>query len=99
LKSRIDAGKKPVLIDVREEYEWDIASLGSYGAKLIPLGEIAERASEIDRNADVVVYCRSGKRSESAIRHLQSQGFTNLMNLRGGINGWASEVDPDMATY
>lgn len=99
LKQRIDAGTKVALIDVREEYEWDIANLADFGARLIPLGDVAERASEIDRDADVVVYCRSGKRSESAIRHLQAQGFTNLLNLRGGINAWATDVDPDMGTY
>jgi adenylyltransferase/sulfurtransferase len=99
LKSRLDSGSPVQLIDVREEYEWDIANLGAHGAKLIPLGEVAERMSEIDRDAEVVVYCRSGKRSESAIRHLQAQGFTNLVNLRGGINAWATEVDPDMGTY
>jgi adenylyltransferase/sulfurtransferase len=99
LKQRLDAGSAVTLIDVREEYEWDIANLSQFGARLIPLGEVAERSGEIDRDAEVVVYCRSGKRSESAIRHLQAQGYSNLWNLRGGINGWASEVDPDMGTY
>jgi adenylyltransferase/sulfurtransferase len=74
-------------------------NLGDLGAKLIPLGEVAERSGEIDRTQDVVLYCRSGKRSESAIKHLQAQGFTNLYNLKGGINGWATAVDPDLGTY
>jgi sulfur-carrier protein adenylyltransferase/sulfurtransferase len=99
LKQKIDAGTPLALVDVREEYEWDIVNLGKLGAKLIPLGEVAERAGEIDRTRDVVVYCRSGKRSESAIRHLQAQGFTNLYNLKGGINSWATDVDPSMGTY
>jgi adenylyltransferase/sulfurtransferase len=99
LKKKLDEGKPVKLLDVREEYEWDIANLSAYGAKLIPLGEVAERMSEIDRDAEVVVYCRSGKRSESAIRHLQAQGFTNLLNLRGGIISWATDVDKDMGTY
>ena len=99
LKQRLDAGDQIKLVDVREPYEWDIANLSSLGAQLIPLGEVAERAGEIDRTAEVVVYCRSGKRSESAIRHLQAQGFTNLTNLKGGINGWGTDVDPDMGTY
>ena len=99
LKQKLDSGKGIKLVDVREEYEWDIANLGRFGAKLIPLGEVAERMSEIDRDTEVVVYCRSGKRSESAIRHLQAQGFTNLTNLRGGINAWATDIDPDMGTY
>ena len=71
----------------------------AFGAKLIPLGDITDRADEIDKSGEIVVYCRSGKRSESAVRHLQSRGFDNIWNLRGGINGWATEIDPDMGTY
>ncbi len=99
LKQKMDSGAALTLIDVREEYEWDITNLGKLGAKLIPLGEVSERMAEIDKSSDVVVYCRSGKRSESAIRHLQAQGYTNLYNLKGGINGWATDVDPSMGTY
>ena len=99
LKRRLDAGDALTLIDVREPYEWDIANLDAYGAKLIPLGDITDRADEIDRSREIIVYCRSGKRSESAVRHLQGQGFENIWNLRGGINSWATEVDPDMGTY
>jgi rhodanese-related sulfurtransferase/molybdopterin converting factor small subunit len=99
LKQRLAAGERIVLIDVREPYEWDIANLGDYGARLIPLGDIVERADELERDVDVVLYCRSGARSAGAVRQLRARGFDNLLHLRGGLRAWAEEIDPDMATY
>jgi molybdopterin/thiamine biosynthesis adenylyltransferase/rhodanese-related sulfurtransferase/molybdopterin converting factor small subunit len=99
LKQRLDNGDKLTLIDVREPFEWDIANLGQYGAKLIPLDQVVDRRDEIDRAGDVVVYCRSGSRSASIIRQLRAQGFDNLINLKGGIRGWAEDVDPSLPTY
>jgi adenylyltransferase/sulfurtransferase len=99
LKQRLDNGDKLTLIDVREPFEWDIANLGQYGAKLIPLDQVIDRRDEIDRAGDVVVYCRSGSRSASIIRQLRAQGFDNLINLKGGIRGWAEDVDPSLPTY
>ena len=99
LKQRLDAGERVVLIDVREPFEWDIANLGEYGARMIPLGELLERADEIDRDTAVVLYCRSGSRSAGALRQLRARGFERLLNLRGGLLAWADEVDPTMATY
>lgn len=99
LKARLDAGERVVLIDVREPFEWDIANLGEYGARMIPLGEVVDRAHEIERDVDVVLYCRSGSRSAGAVRQLRARGFDRLFNLRGGIRAWAEDVDPDMATY
>ena len=66
LKQRLDAGEKITIIDVREEFEWDIANLGQFGARLIPLDQILERRSEIDPDEDAVVLCRSGSRSAGA---------------------------------
>jgi adenylyltransferase/sulfurtransferase len=99
LKQRLDAGEPITLIDVREPFEWDIANLGSYGARLIPLDQVAERAGEIDRAHDVVLYCRSGARSAGALRQLRAQGFERLWNLKGGINSWAQDVDPSLDSY
>jgi sulfur-carrier protein adenylyltransferase/sulfurtransferase len=99
LKQRLDAGERVALIDVREPFEWDIANLGTYGARMIPLGEVLERAGEIERDVDVVLYCRSGSRSSGAVRQLRARGFNRLLNLRGGLVAWAEEVDPEMATY
>jgi adenylyltransferase/sulfurtransferase len=99
LKERLDAGESIIIIDVREQFEWDIANLGQFGARLIPLDEVLERRSEIDPQADAVVLCRSGSRSAGAIRQLRAYGYDRLMNLKGGIRGWAEEIDPSMPTY
>ncbi|HSJ30408.1 MAG TPA: molybdopterin-synthase adenylyltransferase MoeB [Longimicrobiales bacterium] len=99
LKQRLDAGEKITIIDVREEFEWDIANLGQFGARLIPLDQILERRSEIDPDEDAVVLCRSGSRSAGAIRQLRAHGYDRLMNLKGGIRRWAEEIDPGMPTY
>lgn len=83
LKQLKDNNADFVLIDVREEYEYDEANLGGV---LIPLAEVMARNSEIPKDKQVVVHCRSGKRSETAIKALeQNFGYTNLYNLRGGI--------------
>lgn len=84
------------LIDVREAYEYEIANLEG---KLIPLAEVADRINDIRSDVDVVVHCRSGKRSADAIVQLEKLGFTNLYNLKGGILAWADQLDPEMAKY
>jgi molybdopterin/thiamine biosynthesis adenylyltransferase/rhodanese-related sulfurtransferase len=83
-----------VLIDVREEHEFEQANMGG---KLIPLGQIPERFAEIPKDKDVVVHCRMGSRSANAIMYLmQAQGYDNLSNLAGGITAWANEIDPSL---
>jgi sulfur-carrier protein adenylyltransferase/sulfurtransferase len=99
LKQRLDNGDDIKLIDVREPFEWDIANLGEYGARLIPLDEVIERRAEIGQDQDVVLYCRSGSRSAGAIRQLRAHGYDRVMNLKGGIRRWAEELDPDMPQY
>ena len=79
------------LIDVREPYEYEVANLNG---ELIPLATIPHNISKIEKEKTVVVHCRSGKRSASAIDFLQKNyGFTNLLNLQGGIIAWANEID------
>lgn len=97
LKDLMDHGKDFLLIDVREQYEKDIANLGG---ELIPLGSIMSHSGSIPRDRIVIIYCRSGMRSAAAIRELEkAMGFTNLYNLRGGVLAWAAEIDSDMPTY
>ncbi len=85
------------LIDVREPYEYDIVNIHG---KLIPKGVIKEHVDEINRQKQVVVYCRSGKRSADVIRDLQDKyGFENLYNLKGGILAWAKEIDQSLPVY
>ncbi|HET9232919.1 MAG TPA: rhodanese-like domain-containing protein, partial [Candidatus Eisenbacteria bacterium] len=86
-----------LLLDVREPFEADIARIP--GARLIPLGELRNRLSEIDREADIVVHCRSGQRSAKAVRWLQEAGYPRVRNLRGGILAWATDVDPSVPKY
>ncbi|MDB4948651.1 MAG: UBA/THIF-type binding fold [Gemmatimonadetes bacterium] len=99
LKARLDAGEPLTIIDVREPHEWPIANLGAYGARMIPLGEVPERADEIPTEGTVVLQCRSGGRSGRALEYLRAQGRTNLLNLKGGILAWADEVDPTTQKY
>ena len=97
LNEWIQSGKDFQLIDVREPYEYEIANIGGL---LIPKGEILQHLDEIDRDKDVVIHCRSGKRSQDVIDLLkQEPGLTNLYNLKGGILAWADEINPDVAKY
>jgi len=97
LKARMDRGEKVTLIDVREPYELAIAQIP--GGKLIPLGQIEERAGELDPNAEILLYCRSGKRSADALNRLKSKGFKHLKNVVGGVLAWSDAVDPSVAKY
>ncbi len=91
LKAMRDAGKEFQLIDVREPYEAEICSIGG---TLIPIGEVVQRIEEIRRDIPVVVHCRSGSRSAAVINALEDRyGFTNLIDLRGGILAYGKEVD------
>jgi sulfur-carrier protein adenylyltransferase/sulfurtransferase len=85
------------LIDVREEYEYDICNLGG---ELIPMAEVMDKAEAIAKDKKVVVHCRSGKRSASVIQALESHhGHKNLYNLKGGILAWIEEIEPSMTKY
>lgn len=99
LNTRLQAGEVPVLVDVREHFERRIADLPEHGQIRIPTGEILSRMGEIDTDADVVVYCRSGSRSQWAVRLLQSRGYEKVSNLTGGVLAWREEVDPSLRAY
>jgi adenylyltransferase/sulfurtransferase len=96
LKRRQDRGEKLFILDVREPHEYQICNLNG---KLIPLGELPRRVNELDSSVEMVVHCRSGKRSADAIHFLQTAGFKKLWNLKGGVLAWADEVDPRMPKY
>lgn len=90
LKKLVDSKVDFQLVDVREEHEFDEANLKGL---LIPLGDILDRASEVDKTKQVVIHCRSGKRSATAIQALETQlGYTNLYNLKGGILAYIEEI-------
>lgn len=92
-----DKPNEIVLLDVRNDTELAICKLD--GAIHIPLPQLPARVDELDSNADMVVFCRSGVRSANAIMFLQQSGFNKLRNLKGGILAWAEQVDPSMPTY
>lgn len=99
LKARMDGGGAPVLLDVREPFEREIADLPDAGQKRIPVRELATRIDELDPGAEIVVYCRSGGRSGWAVGLLREHGFEAVRNLKGGILGWREEVDPSLPEY
>lgn len=98
LKERLDApGEPPFILDVREGWELRICTLP--GAVHIPMGQIPVRADELDPQRETVVVCHHGVRSLRVAQFLESRGFSNLYNLRGGVDAWAREIDPAMQTY
>lgn len=97
LKSKMDAGDKFVLLDVREPHEFQIGRIP--GSILIPLGELPKRYAELDPEADMVVHCKMGGRSAKAIDYLKTVGFSKLTNLKGGITAWSDQVDPSVPKY
>jgi sulfur-carrier protein adenylyltransferase/sulfurtransferase len=97
LAAELQAGRQPVLVDVREPHEWQICSLEN--ARQIPLAALVGHIHELDRGADIVIYCRSGSRSAKATQTLKDAGFHHVRNLDGGILRWAREVDPELPTY
>jgi rhodanese-related sulfurtransferase len=96
--STLLTGRHPVLlIDVREPAEWSFAHLP--GARLMPLGTIPAAAAPLDRDADIIVYCHHGVRSEEAGYALLAAGFRHVRNLVGGIDRWSRDVDMSIPRY
>lgn len=95
--AKLAAGDDFDLIDVREVHEEAIARIE--GARLVPLGVFDQEIPALDRNRDIVVSCRSGQRSATAVRKLQAAGFTRVWNLAGGILRWSDDVDPTIVKY
>jgi adenylyltransferase/sulfurtransferase len=93
----LESGAKIDLVDVREEYEWNIARIP--GARLVPLRTLEDEIETFDRERPTVVYCRSGARSMHAARQLASAGVGNVSNLTGGIVRWRRDVDPDLPEF
>lgn len=88
----------PVLLDVREPWEFQTASLP--GSLLMPMGEVTSRAfAELDPDAHIVVLCHHGQRSLSVAMWLRRQGFERAQSLAGGIDGWSRVIDPAVPRY
>lgn len=99
LKERLDAGDIPLLVDVREPFERFIADLPDYGQLRIPVKEIPVQGPQLDRDAEIVMYCRSGPRSAWATERFMEMGFKRVLNLKGGLLAWRTEVDPTLKRY
>lgn len=97
MKERLERDPNLLLLDVREPHELQISAIE--GAKNIPLGEVAQRMSELDSAEEMIVFCKRGSRSARAIEILSSAGFKKMNNLKGGINAWAEEVDKSLPLY
>lgn len=89
LKKRIDAGPMPLVIDVREQSEWDAGHIE--GARLMPLAAVEKMVADagLAKDQEIILICRSGNRSGQAYQKLQALGYTNLKNVTGGMNEWA----------
>jgi rhodanese-related sulfurtransferase len=97
LKARRDAGTGPLVLDVREGWELDIARIPD--VLHIPMGEIPTRIGELDADREIAVLCRSGGRSMQVAQFLDRSGFQSVANLTGGILAWAHDVDPSVRAY
>jgi rhodanese-related sulfurtransferase len=97
LQARRVAGTGPVVIDVREAWELQLASIP--GVLHIPMNEIPAKLADLDKDSEIVVMCRSGGRSMQVAQFLARNGFRSVANLTGGILAWSREVDPSVQQY
>jgi len=97
LKARLGTPGAPLLLDVRQEWETQLAKLPN--AVHIPIEEIEGRTAELNPEDDIVVYCHQGVRSAAVAEFLRASGFTSVQNLAGGVDLWARTVDPGMRRY
>ena len=88
---------KPVLLDVREPWEWQTARIE--GAQHIPMREVPARVGEIERDREVVAICHHGGRSHQVAMFLEKSGFAKVHNLVGGVDAWSRTVDPAVPLY
>jgi rhodanese-related sulfurtransferase len=99
VKAKLDANEPFLLLDCREQNEYELVRIPQ--AKLLPMTEIQQRVAELEpyRNQEIVVHCHHGGRSLRVTMWLRQQGFANVRNLTGGIEQWATEIDPSMPHY
>ncbi|MDQ2926048.1 MAG: rhodanese-like domain-containing protein [Acidobacteriota bacterium] len=98
LKQLLAAPDPPLLLDVRDQWEFDTAHIE--GAKLIPMGEIPGRAhQELDEDQPIAVLCHHGARSLSVTVWLRKQGFEKAQSVAGGIDAWSRNIDPTVPLY
>jgi len=91
------SGNKPLLLDVREPWEYAICHIE--GSQLIPMRDIPSATNQFETDQEIVVVCHTGVRSMHVCYYLKNEGFDNVANLTGGVHAWASRIDPNMPTY
>ena len=96
LKKRLDAGENLFLLDVRDEFEYEISNIGG---QLIPLPELSKRVNELDVNQNIIAVCKMGPRSVKAAQLLHNAGFNNVWSLAGGIHAWSDRIDRSVRKY
>jgi len=93
----IEAGEDLILLDVRDDWEWEHAQIEE--AIHIPLGELAARVEELDLNREIIIYCHHGDRSIDGCLLLWEHGFRKVRSLTGGIEAWSELIDPSVPRY
>ena len=99
--SAVPAGGLPVVLDVREPWELQTASVKAEGFELrhMPMRSVPERLAELDRDQPIACLCHHGMRSAQVANFLMNQGFTQVVNIHGGIHAWSQERDPAVPVY
>jgi rhodanese-related sulfurtransferase len=96
LKQRLDHGDRLFLLDVRDEYEFEISNIGGH---LIPLPQLPKRLDELSDDEEIVTVCKHGPRGVKAVEYLQKHGFSKVANLRGGLHAWSDRIDHGVRKY
>jgi rhodanese-related sulfurtransferase len=98
LKAHLEqCDEQPLLLDVREPWEFEKCHLA--GSMLVPMRQIPYALEELDQNQEIVVICHHGIRSRQVAYYLEQQGFDKVINLEGGVEAWAQDIDPTMKRY
>ncbi len=97
VKAQLEGAERPVLLDVREPWEIEIAHID--GSKNIPMADVPMRVQELDPDEHIVVVCHHGVRSLNVTSWLRQQGFEKVQSMRGGIDRWSRTVDPKVPVY
>ncbi len=92
-----EANRNPVLLDCREPWELEVASIA--GTVNIPMSELVARIAELDAEAEIIVLCHHGIRSQSVTAYLEEHGFSCVSNMVGGIDAWSLEIDSGVSRY
>lgn len=97
LKQKLDAGEKPVLLDVREAWEYETCHIE--GSTNISMSNVEKMFDEIGTEDETIVICHHGMRSFQVANYLENNGYANITNLDGGVDAWAKQVDENMPQY